>query len=78
MHIAISSSVNIITAPVPSPVIHAGMALGEGTGAVMTVSYTHLQPHSRTFRAGNFFRGEDGSGTGDGIFAGEMCIRDRI
>ena len=24
-----------------------------------------------TLRAGNFFRGEDGSGTGDGIFAGE-------
>ena len=29
------------------------------------------QPHSRTFRLRNFFRSEDGSGTGDGIFAGE-------
>ena len=41
-----------------------------GTGRV-AASDLFPQSHSRTFRLRNFFRGEDGSGTGDGIFAGE-------
>ena len=41
-----------------------------GTGRV-SASDIFPQSHSRPFCTGNFFRGEDGSGTGDGIFAGE-------
>ena len=45
---------------------------GRSTG-VSRVSASDLFPqsHSRTLRLRNFFRGEDGSGTGDGIFNGE-------